>query len=82
MEKPQVVKDRETELLALCNKYPKSIPVQEIAKYTDTYVDCLRESIDQGKCRFAVGWKHDNRNSTIPTLAFYNWITMGQNLSS
>lgn len=82
MEKPQVVKDREAELLALCNKYPKSIPVKEISEYTDTHIDCLRESIDQGKCRFAVGWKHKNRNSTIPTLAFYNWITMGQNLSS
>lgn len=68
------------ELIELCTKHPRSVPLVECAKFLGIDKDCLRESIDQGKCRFGIGGVggfSKKRFSKIPTLAFYNFITQG-----
>lgn len=82
MEKPQAIIDRENELIDICNQYPRSIPPEVAAKFCGMDKDCLRESIDQGKCRFGIGGKNGlqgNRFCKIPTLAFYNWNKINAN---
>ena len=73
------------ELIELCTEYPKEIPLIECAKYIGMDKDCLRESIDQGKCKFGVGGRkgtQGNRFSKIPTLAFFNFMTQGAYLEN
>lgn len=85
MKKPQEIINREKELMELVQKYPTSIPTEAVAKFIGMDMDCLRESIDQGKCRFGIGGKNGlrgNRFAKIPTIAFYNWVTMGANMDS
>lgn len=77
------VRQRQQELIVLCEQNPRFIPIEAVAEYMGMDKDCLRESIDQGKCRFGIGGKNGlrgNRFAKIPTLAFWNWVTMGQNL--
>lgn len=84
MNKPQEIIDRETELSELIQKNPRFVPLETVAEYIGMDKDCLRESIDQGKCRFGIGGKNGvrgNRFAKIPTIVFYNWVTMGGNLS-
>lgn len=83
MKKPQAIIDSEKELEEICNKYPRCIPVEVVANYIGMDDNCLRESIDQGKCRFGIGGKNGvrgNRFSKIPTIVFFNWVDMGKNL--
>lgn len=83
MKIPHEIIERENELTELVQKYPRAIPVESAAAFIGIDKDCLRESIDQGKCRFGIGGKNGlrgNRFAKIPTIAFYNWVTMGANL--
>lgn len=83
MKKPQAIIDREAELEEIVNKHIRFIPLEVAAEYMGMDKDCLRESIDQGKCRFGIGGKNGlrgNRFAKIPTITFWNWVTIGQNL--
>ena len=80
MKMPKELLEREELFLSICKTYPISIPTSVVAKFLGMDVDCLRESIDQGKCRFGVGGRNGlkgNRFSNISTLVFYKWVTMG-----
>lgn len=79
MRKPESIIDSENRLEEICNEYPVFVPVNVAAKYLGMDITCLRDSIDQGKCRFGIGGRNNgngNRFAKIPTLAFYNWVTM------
>lgn len=72
--------ERNKRLIELCDKNPICLPVKECAKFIGMDEQCLRESINQGKCKFAVGGQnglHGNRFAKIPTLAFYNFMMHG-----
>lgn len=80
MTAPESMKERLRLLHEICEKYPIYIPTDVCADYMGMDVNCLRESINQGKCKFAVGGQNGargNRFAKIPTLAFYNFITQG-----
>lgn len=73
---PIPVKEKIAELENLVAEYPFKIPVNAAAKFLNMDADCLRRSIDQAKCPFAIGCdngKYGNRYAHIPTAAFYFW---------
>ena len=67
------------ELKELCQEYPVCIPVRVAAKFLGMAEDCLRASIEQGRCPFGLGWQLGTQRMgfKIPTMAFVAWLTKG-----
>lgn len=77
---PQPIVDRYQELVALVEANPIHISVMDAANFLHMDKECLRASIDQGRCPFAIGTrKHINAKLTsyIETLPFFAWMTNG-----
>jgi hypothetical protein len=70
----EALREREKELKMLCEKYPVSIPLNEVAKYLHIKPENLRCAIAQGRVKGAISWsKPGCKNSaySIQTLPFY-----------
>ena len=71
---PDCVAKRYVELMALCEKYPITIPADKAAKFLGMAPESLRESISTGSCPFGFGWQKTaggNRGFCIPTHLFF-----------
>lgn len=70
----EVLRERNAELIRLCEKYPISIPVNEVAKYLHIKPASLRYAIAQGKIKGAISWQSPGGKNTgysIQTLPFF-----------
>ena len=73
-----LVKNKLLELEELCEKHPTKIPCEEVAKFLDLDVTCLRSALTRGNTPFGFGYqKKDggNRAFVISTVTFYLWYT-------
>lgn len=81
---PQVVKDREKELLELCEKNPFFIPIPAAAEYLHMDAEGLRRGLENGTIDFGFAWQKEvggYKGFKIPTLPFFNAMTLGHGLS-
>lgn len=63
----------------LTEQYPLYIPLGKAAEALHIKPECLRASIEQGRCPFGFCWKLGDARMAykIPTLTFVQWITQG-----
>lgn len=78
---PKMVEEQQNKLMELLEQDDcLCLPVKEVAKILGMDADCLRTAAENGTCPFAIGGRkglRNNRFTTIPKLALYNWITQG-----
>lgn len=79
------------ELDELCEKHPKEIPVKEVAAFLSCNLEGLQAGLEKGTVPFGFAYRKDKtvirgrtstiedgrRETVIPTLKFYNWMTGG-----
>ncbi len=78
MEIPRAITDKYAELVKLCEEHPDYIPIEAASKFLNTNAECLKASIENGNCCFAIMWKqriNGYRAFKIPTLKFFLWCT-------
>lgn len=75
---PKSVARKLQELRELCNAHPDYLSVGDVAKFTGTKPDGIRNSIELGNCPFGFCWQLNqggNKAFKIPTVTFYLWYT-------
>jgi len=74
-----ITEQRMQELKVLSADYPFDVPVIKAAAILHTTPECLRASLEQGRCPFGYTWKLGDRVSyKIPTITFISWLTNGE----
>ena len=80
MNVPTSIVNSYDKLVMLCEEYPSKIPLEKAAEYLSMDKEGLRSAIEQGRSQFGLCVQkslNGNRAFTIPTLAFFSWVTNG-----
>lgn len=79
MDKPEIMKQQEEELKALCEKYPQTMPIEVVGKFLGIDPNCIRRwAYQYPNNPFAIGMQGQagkNDYSRVVTMAFVNWLT-------
>lgn len=78
-----LVSTRMMELENLAINNPYSLSIEKAASFLHTTPECLRASIEQGRCPFGYAWAVGDRISyKIPTITFISYVTNGSLIRS
>lgn len=70
---------RAAELEDIVTQYPRSIPVDVVAKFLGVEVKTVHHMMEEAGNSIGASWQRPGRRGyKIPTLKFYLWITGGK----
>lgn len=75
---PECIANQLDEPTALCNRYPRKVPLGEVAKLLGIDRASLEAMIIAQRCPFGMGWLREtatNRTFFISTVKLYTWYT-------
>ena len=75
---PECIASQLDERTELCNRYPRKVPLGEVAKLLGIDRGSLETMIMAQRCPFGMGWLREtatNRTFFISTVKLYTWYT-------
>lgn len=73
---PECIASQINELVELCNRYPRKVPLGEVAKLLGIDRTSLEAMVMAQRCPFGMGWLRQtatNRTFFVSTFKLYTW---------
>ena len=73
---PECIASQLDELTELCNRYPRKVPLGEVAKLLGIDRGSLEAMVMAQRCPFGLGWLREtatNRTFFVSTFKLYTW---------
>lgn len=75
---PECIVSQIEELIDLCNRYPRKVPLNEVARLLGIDRGSLEAMVMARRCPFGMGWMREtatNKTYFFSTFKLYTWYT-------